>query len=163
MCISACRYAGQPCSSINFGPFSGVGMAASYAASMQAIGLPALPPSACAETFARMGYGGKAILANLDISKFSQVNQVRSNWSYISQLGMLPKVRKHMSVIRAKSKVSSLLQGGRISSFKSFTAISLLCCINIPIRNWLVLRSADQEYLDTCNIYCEGASCFHTI
>ena len=91
--IPAYRYAGQPCSSINFGPFSGVGMAASYAASMQAIGLPALPPSACAETFASVGYSGKAIIANLDISKFSQVNQVRSKWSYISQLAMLPKVK----------------------------------------------------------------------
>ena len=68
-------------------------MAASYAASMQAIGLPALSPSACAETFQRAGYSGKAILANLDISKFSQVNQVRSKWSYVSQLAMLPKVQ----------------------------------------------------------------------
>ena len=67
-------------------------MAASYAASMQSIGLPALPPSSCAEAFARVGYSGKAILANLDISKFSQVNQVRSRWSYISQLAMLPEV-----------------------------------------------------------------------
>lgn len=79
-------------------------MAASYAASMQSIGLPALPPSACAEAFDRAGYSEKAILANLDISKFSQVNQVRSKWSYVSQLAMLPKVMLLQDALSHASK-----------------------------------------------------------
>lgn len=86
------RHMGLPSTSVNFGPFQEVGMAASYAASMQSIGLPALPPAACAEAFSRAGYSQRIILASMDVSKFSQVNQVRSKWSYLAQLATLPKV-----------------------------------------------------------------------
>ena len=90
--ISACRYLGQPATSINFGPFSGIGMAAGYAESMHGIGLPPLPPSACAAAFSQAGYGGKLICASIDISRFSEVNQVKSTWPYLHHLATLPEV-----------------------------------------------------------------------
>ncbi|KAK9803914.1 hypothetical protein WJX72_004698 [[Myrmecia] bisecta] len=43
---AAARHAGRPATAVNFGPFGEVGMAASYASSMAAIGLHSLAPSA---------------------------------------------------------------------------------------------------------------------
>ena len=67
-------------------------MAASYAASMDSIGLPPLAPSACADAFQRAGYGGQSVLANIDIKRFCQVNQVRSKWSYVTNLASRAQV-----------------------------------------------------------------------
>ena len=67
-------------------------MAASYAESMRSIGLPPLPPSACAQAFWGAGYAGRLVRTRMDLQRFAQVNQVKSGWSYISQLAMLPQV-----------------------------------------------------------------------
>ena len=87
-----CRRDGLPCTSINFGPFAGVGMAASYADSMQAIGLPPLPPPACPEAFASAGYSGRLIRARIHVARFAQVNQAKGKWTYVSSLAMVPQV-----------------------------------------------------------------------
>ena len=67
-------------------------MAAGYADSMRSIGLPPLPPSACAQAFRVAGYAGRFVRARMDLQRFAQVNQVKSGWSYVSQLAMLPQV-----------------------------------------------------------------------
>lgn len=88
-----CRLKGLPCTSINFGPFSGVGMAADYAQSMRAIGLPPMPPAACAQAFSGAGYSGKAIQTGMDLARFSLVNQTKSKWPFVAQLQALPQVK----------------------------------------------------------------------
>lgn len=67
-------------------------MAAAYADSMQAIGLPPLDPSECPHSFSQAGYAGQVVCAKIDLARFAKVNQTRSSWSYISSLAMVAKV-----------------------------------------------------------------------
>lgn len=97
---------GQPASCIKFGPFSGVGMAAEYAESMRDVGLPPLPPSACAEGFNQAGYGSGLVCASIDLSRFSQVNQAKSAWPYLDCLATLPKVDSFLFLSYNKHLIS---------------------------------------------------------
>lgn len=91
MRVRPCRFQGLSCSSINFGPFAGVGMAASYADSMRAIGLHPLSADACPLAFSRIGYSGRTVRTRMDIARFMQVNQAKSKWSYVNLLDKIPQ------------------------------------------------------------------------
>lgn len=80
----------MPATSVNFGPFGGVGMAAGYADSMRAIGLHPLSPSAAHTAFQEAGYAPKAVHARIAASQFSKVNTVSGRWSFLDQLTHVP-------------------------------------------------------------------------
>lgn len=84
------RSQGLPASSVNFGPFGGVGMAAGYAESMRAVGLHPLPPSAAHSAFLDAGYASKSIHARLAASQFLKVNTVSGPWTFLDRLCHLP-------------------------------------------------------------------------
>ncbi len=85
------RGQGLPATSVNFGPFGGVGMAAGYADSMRAIGLHPLPPSVAHTAFLDAGYAPKLVHACLAASQFSKVNTVSGAWTFLDRLCHLPR------------------------------------------------------------------------
>ncbi len=85
------RSQGVPATSVNFGPFGGVGMAAGYADSMRAIGLHPLPPSAAHTAFQDAGYAEKTVHARIAASQFTKVNTVGGPWKFLDQLSRLPQ------------------------------------------------------------------------
>lgn len=88
------RSQGLPATSVNFGPFGGVGMAAGYADSMRAIGLHPLPPSAAHSAFQGAGYAEKTVHARVAASQFAKVNTVSGPWKFLDQLCCLPQATK---------------------------------------------------------------------
>ena len=83
---AAARDAGNPVTSVKFGPFGGVGMAAAHAADMTAVGLEPLPPSAATAAFADAGYAPRLIRSRISIARFSKVNTVKGPWPLLDRL-----------------------------------------------------------------------------
>ena len=82
----------MPTTSVNFGPFGEVGMAASYADSMRAIGLHPLPPAATYDAFATAGSAPRMVRVRMDMARFAQVNQAKSKWAFLDNLTEVPQV-----------------------------------------------------------------------
>jgi len=83
---AAARDAGNPVTSVNFGPFGGVGMAAAHAADMTAVGLEPLAPTAAPAAFAHAGYAPHLIRSRINVARFSKVNTVKGPWPLLDQL-----------------------------------------------------------------------------
>ncbi len=99
---AAARDAGNPVTSINFGPFGGIGMAAPHAADMTAVGLEPLAPSAASAAFAHAGYAPHIIRSRINVARFSKVNTVKGPWPLLDRLA-------------TSSAEPPLLTGGRLS------------------------------------------------
>lgn len=81
---------GLPATSVNFGPFGGVGMAAAAADSMRALGLHALHPSEARAAFDAGGCAPQHVRVQLDLAKFTKINQARGRWRFLDQLLTVP-------------------------------------------------------------------------
>lgn len=91
VCMDGCRVQGVPATSINFGPFGGVGMAAQHAGSMRNIGLHPLSPPHCHKAFVESGAAISLVYVHMDIAKFSKVNTARGPWPFLNQLAHIRK------------------------------------------------------------------------
>lgn len=80
------RAKGLPATSANFGPFAGVGMAASFANNMQALGLTPLAPKEARCTFTRMGYASQVVHARIAFTPFCKVNTIKGPWPFLEYL-----------------------------------------------------------------------------
>lgn len=83
---SGCRQQGVATTSVNFGPFKGVGMAADHAADMQKIGLQPLAPRFASAAFRASGYGGRQIRVGLQLVQFRAVNTTKGPWAFLEHV-----------------------------------------------------------------------------
>ena len=84
--LSAYRAAGLAATSVNFGPFAEVGMAAAHTASMRGMGLQGLPPQQVSDAFLQAGYAPRHVSARLLLSQFTKVNTAKSKWALLDDL-----------------------------------------------------------------------------
>ena len=80
------RGAGRAFAAPRLGPFSGVGMAASHADQLTALGIRPLPASALASVLGAGARGsGNAVVAALDPGRFAAVSMARSGWRLLDE------------------------------------------------------------------------------
>lgn len=80
------RWCGLPATAVNFGPFSGVGMAAEHAGAMASIGLQGLQPGDAYQAFNAAGYSPKLVRVLMDVGKFTKLNTVKGPWPFLDRL-----------------------------------------------------------------------------
>ena len=84
------RARGVPAIAINFGPFKDVGMAATYADSMLAVGLKPLHPSEACSAFERIGLASRLVYVGISIKLFRKANTTKGPWSFVDYLHHRP-------------------------------------------------------------------------
>ena len=86
------RGRGVPAIAINFGPFKNVGMAATYADSMLAVGLRSLHPSEACLAFESIGLASRLVYVSISIKLFRKANTTKGPWPFVDCLHHRPQL-----------------------------------------------------------------------
>ena len=89
-CVIWSRARGVPAIAINFGPFKDVGMAATYADSMLAVGLTPLHPTEACRAFENVGLASQLVYGSISIKVFRKVNTTKGSWPFVEYLHHRP-------------------------------------------------------------------------